>query len=138
MSGGRWEYVQSRIADDLRTVAEDEIVKKRWPMLGQIFENIGEALYQVIPKMDWDISGDTALDMDDDSFSSFAAGIIAGAVFQPVAGYETVVGNLAQNLDKVIGERNRAMVKNRLLTKEVADLKAELEEKNSKIEKPPA
>ena len=67
MSGGHWNYANFRIQDGLETIAEDEDVEKRWPIISKVFGNLAAILYNTAHDMDWDLSGDTLI-VDDKKF----------------------------------------------------------------------
>lgn len=66
MSGGHWYYESGRIKNALIMIGEDEIVKRRWPQVGQLFEDLGPLLAKCEHDIDWDICGDRSVNDDRD------------------------------------------------------------------------
>lgn len=64
MSGGHFNYVGSRLEDDIRTIAEDEDVRRRWTRLAGVLEKLAGVLSKVEHNIDWDLSGDALIEDD--------------------------------------------------------------------------
>lgn len=75
MSGGYWNYTGFKIQQNLQSVAEDESVRERWPIISKIFSPLSDILYDIEHNMDWDLSGDSRIE-EDESFDRAAAGLI--------------------------------------------------------------
>lgn len=83
MSGGHWDYGSRRIEEVMEAICGDEIVQKRWPEIGRLFENVCPELAQCEHEMDWDISGDAGID-DDRAWERARIGAILVAVMKSV------------------------------------------------------
>jgi len=81
MSGGRWDYVGSRIRTGLEEIAQSEEVKERWPRLAEALDRLGQVLYMVEHDMDWDLSADSYID-DDPAFEKAALGKLLDATLR--------------------------------------------------------
>ena len=64
MSGGQWDYCGSRIRSELEMIAEDPLVRKRWPRIARLFADLSQIIYDAEHTMDWDLSGDTVIPDD--------------------------------------------------------------------------
>jgi len=64
MSGGHWDYQQYRTCDFLGEIAED--THKRFPKLSQIHEDLSKLLSDVWHDLDWDFSGDSEIENDEE------------------------------------------------------------------------
>lgn len=75
VSGGHWDYEESRIPDVLNRVADDVRIRERFPKLALELERLGAILYDVIHDLDYDLSGDASI-KDDVAFERAALGDI--------------------------------------------------------------
>ena len=64
MSGGHFEYCQSRMRNCLERIAEDEEILQRWPRLAQRLDMLAHVLNDIIHDIDWDLSGDSIIEDD--------------------------------------------------------------------------
>lgn len=64
MSGGRWEFAGFRVGDELETIAQDEDVRTRWPLVGSAIQFFADWIQRVEHDMDWDISSDSTIEDD--------------------------------------------------------------------------
>lgn len=67
MSGGHWDYEEGRLRDVLERVADDVLIRERFPMLAKRLSLLGNRLYEVIHALDYDLSGDAGI-KDDHAF----------------------------------------------------------------------
>lgn len=61
MSGGHWDYDELTIKGILECVANDNIVRGRFPKLSKKLIKLANSLCIIIHDMDYAISGDTAI-----------------------------------------------------------------------------
>ena len=64
---GHFNSVGFRIQSDLTELARDKFMIERFPVLSDLVKQLGDKLYEIEKKIDYDISGDTKLRMDDAS-----------------------------------------------------------------------
>lgn len=64
VSGGHWDYLSHRIQEALEQVAADEFVKRRWPKVGTLLNELAPILAQIEHDMDWDICSDSSIPDD--------------------------------------------------------------------------
>ena len=65
MSGGHFEYVGSLIQTNLAAIANDKIMKERFPILSELLQKLGNEIYRIEHCIDYDICGDTKLKESD-------------------------------------------------------------------------
>jgi len=65
MSGGHWDYQQYNTCEFLNDIAVDTY--KRFPKLSQIHEDFSTLFAEVWHDLDWDFSGDSEIE-DDEEF----------------------------------------------------------------------
>lgn len=71
MSGGHFYYCGLRIRDALGEIARDSVVEDRFPRLSRVLLDLGAVLYGLEHDLDWDLSGDHAIE-DDKVFQEHA------------------------------------------------------------------
>lgn len=59
MSGGRWDYAQSRIRMGLEDAGGDEEARDRWPETTGLLEALADSVFEAVHGMDYALSGDT-------------------------------------------------------------------------------
>ena len=64
MSGGHWNNSHSRFTEELREIALDRHVAKRWPLLSKTLLTMSVQLYSIIKAMDYDLSSDSFIEFD--------------------------------------------------------------------------
>lgn len=64
MSGGHWDYEDSRIVELLEKISNDGYVIKRFPALTVVLRTIGKTLGDIAHDLDWDLSGDSMIEND--------------------------------------------------------------------------
>lgn len=64
MSGGHWDYEQSRLEEVMVRVGNDGQVVRRFPKLAQVYRDLGSVLSKIAHDIDWDLSGDTEIKDD--------------------------------------------------------------------------
>lgn len=67
MSGGHWEYRGRNIEYDLGEMANDDDVRRRWPLISAAMGAVAAFVGAAEHEMDWDLSGDTEI-KDDATF----------------------------------------------------------------------
>ena len=63
MSGGHWNYNQSRLEEILSEVGQDWS-HTRWPQTMATLRALAPVLADIIGDMDWDLSGDSSISDD--------------------------------------------------------------------------
>ena len=66
MSGGHFDYIGPRLQEYLETIGEDEDVRRRFPQLAQVFIELGPIISTIEHDIDWDLSGERAIENDAD------------------------------------------------------------------------
>ena len=64
MSGGRWDYKGSVVREALCDIGSDERVRERFPRLANVLLLLGPTLGKMEHDLDWDLSGDAAIEDD--------------------------------------------------------------------------
>ncbi len=59
MSGGHWSSAAFKIQNILEEVGVDDYIKKDFSKLSKCLTDLGDALYDIINTLDYDISGDS-------------------------------------------------------------------------------
>jgi len=81
MSGGHWDYCGARIRDGLEAMGEDKEIKKRFPDLAIILEELAWVFYKMEHEMDLDLKGDSKI-KDDREFENQAIGKVLDVVLK--------------------------------------------------------
>ena len=81
MSGGHFNGVGFRIEEDLKTIYEDEEVRKRFPKIAAQLAYIGGVINSLERKIDLDLSGDKPLALEDDKFDLGAVDVLTRKVY---------------------------------------------------------
>lgn len=71
MSGGHWDYRQYQAVELLEDVGKTGEVVIRFPKLAQVFRDCAQLLDDTLHDIDWDLSGDSSIENDEEFEKQF-------------------------------------------------------------------